>query len=240
MENKNWLNLSSIEIIPNLSVRIPTVGEILENEFSYFNIISLLTVTPFQYMVQLDDMGLDYTKITDYDLFKMLFPIYAKSDLSIIFGTTDTSDFDIYVDKQNNDNQVIYSKKNNVMIDELVYNDLTDTIRKINLLEKVCSKPGNDSAHKYLLEKERRKQKHNKNKKQKPYLEKMVIALVNTSEFPYNYDSCMDLSIYRFNQSLKQIQHKIAYDNTMTGVYSGTVDTSKLNNKSCLTWISQN
>ena len=50
----------------------------------------------------------------------------------------------------------------------------------------------------------------------------------------------MDLSIYRFNQSLKQIQHKIAFDNTMTGVYAGTVDTSKLSNKDYLTWIPQN
>ncbi len=236
---KSWLNLASVDIIPDLFVRIPTVGEILDNESSYYSLISSLTASPFQYMVQLDDMGIDYTKLNDYDLFKMLFPIYAKSDLSILFGEMDTSDFDIYIDKDTGQ-QVIYSPQNNIMIDELVYNDLTDTIRKINLLEKVQSKPGNESARKYLLEKERRKQKRNAEKKQEPYLERLVIALVNTSEFPYKYDSCMELSIYRFNQSLKQIQHKIAFDNTMTGVYAGTVDTSKLNNKDCLTWIPQN
>lgn len=236
---KSWLNLASVDIIPDLFVRIPAVGEILDNESSYYSLISSLTASPFQYMVQLDDMGIDYTKLNDYDLFKMLFPIYAKSDLSILFGEMDTSDFDIYIDKDTGQ-QVIYSPQNNIMIDELVYNDLTDTIRKINLLEKVQSKPGNESARKYLLEKERRKQKRNAEKKQEPYLERLVIALVNTSEFPYNYDSCMELSIYRFNQSLKQIQHKIAFDNTMTGVYAGTVDTSKLNNKDCLTWIPQN
>lgn len=236
---KSWLNLASVDIIPNFFVRIPTVGEILDNESCYYSLISSLTASPFQYMVQLDDMGIDYTKLSDYDLFKMLFPIYAKSDLSILFGEMDTSDFDIYIDKDTGQ-QVIYSPQNNIMIDELVYNDLTDTIRKINLLEKVQSKPGNESARKYLLEKERRKQKRSPEKKQEPYLERLVIALVNTSEFPYNYDSCMDLSIYRFNQSLKQIQHKIAFDNTMTGVYAGTVDTSKLSNKDCLTWIPQN
>lgn len=236
---KSWLNLASVDIIPNLFVKIPTVGEILDNESSYYSLISSLTASPFQYMVQLDDMGIDYTKLNDYDLFKMLFPIYAKSDLSILFGEMDTSDFDIYIDKDA-EQQVIYSPQNNIMIDELVYNDLADIIRKINLLEKVQSKPGNESARKYLLEKERRKQKRSTEKKQEPYLERLVIALVNTSEFPYDYDSCMNLSIYRFNQSLKQIQHKIAFDNTMTGVYAGTVDTSKLSNKDCLTWIPQN
>ncbi len=238
MENrKSLLKLSSVDIIPNLSVRIPTIGEILENEQHYYNIVSSLTTTPFQYMVQLDDMGIDYTKITEYELFKMIFPIYAQSDLSILFGNLNTSDFGVYINQQDK-TQVIYSPQNNIIIDELVYNDLVDTIRKINLFEKVKSKPGNESAKKYLLEKERKKQKRNAKKPYDPYLEKMVIALVNTNEFPYNYDSCMDLSIYRFNQSFKQIQHKIAFDNTMIGVYAGTVDTSKMSNKDILSWIS--
>ena len=238
MENKkSLLNATSVEIIPNLSLKIPTVGEILEDEDSYYNIVSSLTASPFQFMVQLDDMGIDYTQITDYQLFMMLFPMYTKSDLSLLFGDLDTSDFGIYINQQDN-SQVIYSPSNNIVIDELVYNDLADTIRKINLFEKVKSKPGNESARKYLLEKERKKQKRNAKKQKEPYLEKLVIALVNTSEFPYNYETCMDLSIYKFNQSFKQIQHKIAFDNTMIGVYAGTVDTSKMTNKDSLSWIS--
>ena len=237
MENKKCLlNATSVEIVPNLFLRIPTVGEILEDEDKYYGIVSSLTASPFQYMVQLDDMGIDYTQITDYQLFMMLFPMYAQSDLSLIFGDLDTSDFNVYIN-QDDDSQVIYSPSNNIVIDELVYNDLADMIRKINLFEKVKSKPGNESARKYLLEKERKKQKRNAKKPRFPYLEKMVIALVNTSEFPYNYETCMDLSIYKFNQSLQQIQRKIAFDNTMVGVYAGTVDTSKMTDKDALSWI---
>ena len=235
--NRSLLNATSVDIVPNLSIRIPTVGEILEDEDKYYGIVSSLTATPFQYMVQLDDMGIDFTTITDYQLFMMLFPMYAKSDLSLLFGDLDTSDFGIYINQQDN-SQVIYSPNNNIIIDELIYNDLADTIRKINLFEKVKSKPGNESARKYLLEKERKKQKRNAKKPKEPYLEKLVIALVNTSEFPYNYETCMDLSIYKFNQSFKQIQQKITFDNTMIGVYAGTVDTSKMTNKDALSWIS--
>lgn len=235
--NKSLLNAKSIAITPKMFIRIPSVGEILEDEDKYYGIVSSLTATPFQYMVQLDDMGIDYTQITDYQLFMMLFPMYAKSDLSLLFSDLDTSDFGIYINQQDN-SQVIYSPNNNIIIDELIYNDLADTIRKINLFEKVKSKPGNESARKYLLEKERKKQKRNAKKPKEPYLEKLVIALVNTSEFPYNYETCMDLSIYKFNQSFKQIQQKITFDNTMIGVYAGTVDTSKMTNKDALSWIS--
>ena len=186
-------------------------------------------------MVQLDDLGIDFTTMTDYDLFKMLFPIYAKSDLSILFGDINISDFKVY---NRNNLSSLYSAHNGIEINEKVYNDLVNVIRRINLLNKVNFKPGNKSAQKYLLEKERKKQKRNAKKKEVPYLENLVIALVNTSEFPYDYDSCMDLSIYKFNQSFKQIQHKITFDNTMTGVYSGTIDTSKLSDKNVLSWIS--
>lgn len=233
----NLLNASSVQILPNLTIKIPTVGEILEDEQKYYQIVSALTTTPFQYMVQLDDMGIDYTKISEYDLFKMLFPIYAQSDLSILFGDLNTSDFSVYISSQNAD-PVIFSPSNNIMIDEPAYHTLAETVRKINLFEKVKSKPGNESARKYLLEKERARQKRAARKPYESYLEKLVIALVNTNEFPYDYRSCMELSIYQFNQSFRQISHKINFDHTMIGVYAGTVDTSKMHNKDVLSWIS--
>lgn len=285
VSNKSWLKLDKIPIAPQITLKIPTVGEILDNERSYYSLTSSLTSSPFSYMVQLDDMGIDYTSIDDWQLFCMLFcsfsnqvvtyktkikELYQKSlflkensneyvecflqiqylqhqiddiGLDIVFdnfeitGEKDgrTIGFGIYKDK--NENEILYNPVTNVQIDRLIHMDIADSIRKINLYEKVKSKPGNESAKKYLLEKERRKQKRNAKKKYDPYLENMVIALVNTNEFPYDYDSCMNLSIYKFNQSFKQIQHKISFDNTMIGVYAGTIDTSKMANKDCLSWI---
>ena len=135
MENrKSLLKLSSVDILPNLSIRIPTVEEILEDEFSYYNIILSLTASPFQYMVQLDNIGIDFTTISDYQLFMMLFTVYAKSDLSIIFGDLDTSDFIV----QGEGNcEFLFSHKNKLEINEDVYHNIVNTIRKINLLEKV-------------------------------------------------------------------------------------------------------
>lgn len=283
---KSLLKLSSIDIVPNLTLKIPTVGEILDDEKTYYSITSSLTASPFQYMVQLDDMGIDYTSIDEWELFRMLFLNYCnqelvykmkikeleietkkhlttsddylqcKNQIEILNTKIQENGFNIIfkdfhltseVDGKligfneyqynNSDEIVLFNPATQVEINRLIYNDLTDAIRKINLFEKVKYKPGNESAKKYLLEKERKKQKRNANKPYEPYLEKLVIALVNTSEFPYNYDECMNLSIYRFNQSFKQIQQKISFDNTMIGVYAGTVDTSKMTDKTCLSWI---
>ena len=238
MEGKSLLLADKVDITSFISIRIPTVREILQNERYYYSVVSSLTASPFQYMVQLDDMGIDYTQITDYELFLMLFPTFAKDDLSIIFGDLNTSDYKAYRDTSNETN-ILFSPKNGLdyKIDELVYVKLADALRKINNFEINKYKPGNEEAKAYLLEKERKKQRRNANKPYEPRLEKLVIALVNRPEFKYNYSSVMDLSIYEFMQSFKQIQTSIAFDNTMIGVYAGTVDTTKLKDKSCLSFI---
>lgn len=237
MENrKSLLKLSSVDILPNLSLRIPTVGEILDDEQHYYSLISSLTATPFQYMVQLDDIGIDFTKITDYELFIRLFFTLAKSDMSILFGDIDWSDISVDINSRNG-TPILCSKKNNIIIDEFIYCQIADYIRKINNLKKENRKPGNDEAKEFRIKLERKKQKRNAKKPYEPYLEKIVVALVNRPEFKYNYEQVNNLTIYQFNQSFEQIKTSITFDNTMIGVYAGTVDTSKIKDRSCLSWL---
>lgn len=233
---KSLLKLSSVDIVPNLSIRIPTVGEILEDEQKYYSLISSLTATPFQYMVQLDDMGIDFTAITDYQLFMMLFPSFAQDDMSILFGDLDLSDIAIF-EKRENHTFILYSPQNNIVIDELIYSQIVDCIRKINSLTKEMRKPGNDEAKEFRINLERKKQKRNARKTYEPYLEKLVVALVNRPEFKYNFEQVENLTIYQFNQSFEQIKTSINFDNIMIGVYAGTVDTSKIKDRSCLSWL---
>lgn len=187
-------------------------------------------------MVQLDDIGVDFTTITDFDLFIRIFPAYAKDDMSILFGNIDLSDMEGYMDKRDN-RKFLYSPQNDLQIDEHTYLTIAQWIRKINILKRVNKQPGNDKAKEYLIEKNRRKQKRLARKKWESELEKLVIALVNQKDFKYNYEEIMDLSIYKFYQSFKQIQTNINFENTMRGVYAGTLDTKKLTDKSCLSWI---
>lgn len=244
MENKSLLNQSSVQITDQLSLRIPTVGEILENESAYFSLVSIMTSTPFQYMVQLDDLGIDYTKITDYQMFQIFFPVYAKQDISIIFGDLDLSDIGMYHDNST-DLDVLYSPTSDIKIDEFVYYNMAKVMRQVNCIKYERKKPKNEHTRKYLLEKERRHLKNlERTRKRKEFeqseFEKLIIALVNNESFKYNYDSIRNLSIYNFYQSFQQIQHEINFNNVMRGVYAGTIDTSKLQDRSVLSWIKNN
>lgn len=238
MEHKKSLLRSSFVNIPGtgLSIRIPTVGEILEDEQHYYRLISSLTATPFQYMVQLDDMGIDFTTVTDYQLFMMLFPSFAKEDTRILFGDMDLSDIAMYKNDPNGA-LLLHSKKNDLTIDEHTYRQIVGCIRKINGLKKENHKPGNHEAKEFRIKLERKKQKRNAGKPYEPFLEKMVVALVNRPEYKYNFEETDRLTIYQFHQSFEQIQTSIHFDNTMIGVYAGTVDVSKLKDRSSLSWL---
>lgn len=234
--NTSLLKLSSIDILPNLSIRIPTVGEVLENERHYYHLVSSLTATPFQYMVQLDDIGQDFTKITDYQLFMMLFPTFARTDMRILFGEIDWSDLTVGTSPQNGA-PILRSEQNDITIDEFVYEQIANTLRKINNLQRETRTSGNAEAKEFRINLERKRQKRNAGKPYEPYLERMVVALVNRPEFKYNYEQVGQLTIYQFNQSFEQIKTSINFDNTMIGVYAGTIDTSKIKDKSCLSWM---
>ena len=237
-EKKSLLLCSKIKITDKISIKIPTVGEVLEDEQAYYGMVNSLTAVPMQYMVQLDNMKIDFTTISDYQLFLMLFPVYAKGDMSLVFEDMFTNDYIVGLDKTNN-TDVLYIPTNGLdyVINEHLYYKIVDAIRKINGLKRLNGKPGNEHARQYLIEKERNNQNRHLNKKYEPYLEKLVIALVNRSDFKYNYKEVLDLSIFQFNQSFEQIKRNVDFDKTMIGVYTGNVDTSKLHDKSCLSWL---
>ena len=241
MENKLTIFSSNVEITPKLIIHVPTVGEVLDQEDLYFTLVSVMTSSPFQFMVQLDDIGIDYTSITSYEMFLIFFPSLIQNDLSILFENIDTSDFELFYNDENG-TRVLYSPSQDIVIDELIYNQMASTLRKMNFLKVDRRKPGNENAKEYLLKKERKRLKRLERKRKKrdyneSEFEKLIVALVNHNNFKYDYNSVKNLSIYQFYQSFHQIQIKTNFDNVMRGVYAGTIDTSKLQDRSCLSWI---
>lgn len=254
MENKKSLLITKeIKITDEIKIIIPTVGQILENEEFYYNIVSQFTRSPYSMMVQLDDVGIDFTTVNEFELFIMYSGIIFSNDLSLFFGDTFSKLYSILSDnnisnelkekslilvkKKENDETCLYDVADDILIDKYVYEKIANALRNINLLEKDNRKAGNDAAKDYLIKKNRRYQLRHKNDKYKPFLENLVVAFVNKQEFKYNYEETMKLSIYNFNRSVKQIKHTVSFDKVMSGVYAGTVDTTKLTDKSILSFI---
>lgn len=225
----------SVPINENIHVMIPTVGEILDDEAEYYSLVRVLTGMPIDFMVELDDAGVDFTTIDEFDLFLLMFQGIRNSDTSLIFGDLDLSGFEMAVNKTNN-MVVLHDVKRNITIDKEIHRQIANTLRKIHNIKKDNRKPANKEAQEYMLERARRKMKRNASRKPKSQLEEMIIALVNTEQYKYDFEGTRGISIYQFNQCLQQIIHKVHFDNLMIGIYAGTVSSSEVNQDD-LNWL---
>lgn len=219
----------------DIGIIIPSVGEVLDNESEYFSLVTIFTATPIDLMVQLDDAGIDYTKINEWDLFLIFFEGLKSRDTSLILGNLDLKNFVPMVNEEKM-TIVLYDKEKGIVIDRKMHQIIASTLRKIHHLKKNRRKPANDEVKKYMLERERLKQSRKKSNEVKSDLEQLIVALVNTSEFKYNFETIRDISIYQFNESLAQVAKKVSYDNLMHGVYAGMIDIKGLSQDE-LNWM---
>lgn len=235
---KGLLYKNEYAISDKIKIIIPKVRDLIKDEASYYSNITLITATPYDMMVQLDDIGIDFTKIDDFELFCAIFNQLAESDTSLIFGDLNLTNF-IPARINGSDEIILYDEINDITIDKTIYSQICEVLRLIHGYKRVNKRPANEEAKKFMIERARIKQKRERRKskiKTTTQLEDLIISLVNTAEFPYDYQSVLDLTIYQFNSSLYQIIDKVRFDNLMIGCYAGTIDTDKLS-KDELSWI---
>ena len=235
MPTQNLLYQKAIPINDSIRIIIPTVGEIIDNEDAYYGLVSVLTAMPVDLMVQLEDAGIDFTSINEYELFLLLFAGFKSQDTSLIFGDLDLSKFKMAVNEQNG-NVVLLDEEHDIKIDRAIHGQIAGVLRKIHHLEKNNRKPANKEAQEYMLKRAREKMRRKRNRKEDSQLEQLIIAMVNTEQYKYDFEGTRELSIYQFNESVRQIIKKVDYDNRMYGVYAGTVDAKDLSQDD-LNWL---
>lgn len=235
MPTLNLLYQREYPINDSIRIIIPTVGEIIDDEDAYYSLVSVLTAMPVDMLVQLEDAGIDFTSINEYELFLLLFAGIKSQDTSLIFGDLDLSKFKMAVNEQNG-NVVLLDEEHDIKIDRAVHGQIAGVLRKIHHLEKNNRKPANEEAKKFMLERARAKQRRRKNRKEDSQLESLIVAMVNTEQYKYGFEGTRELSIYQFNESVRQVIKKVDYDNRMYGIYAGTVNAKDLSQYD-LNWL---
>lgn len=229
-DGQDLLYSTNYKLTGKITIHIPTLKEIIAcGEDNYFKIISMILSTSKDYMVQLDDIGIDYEEITDFELFsQILFTSLKEMNTSLVLGDLNLADFELCQNKVNNE-IVLYSEKDNVIIDRYVHSIICDKLREIHYIEKDRYKAGNKEAKAFMIERARKKQKRASKKPYKPVLRPMIISLVNCQEFKYNYNEALGLNIFQFYSSVKAIQKRINFDQIMSGIYTGAISSKDIN-----------
>lgn len=229
-----------------IKIHQPTLGEICDyGEHDYFSIIQNITATPQSMKVQLWDMGIDYTTITEWELFySILYKLHPIEKTSVIFGDLDLTKFQLM---QRNDDNSIFLYQNiedtdgvkEIIIDEFTYNIITDYLRQAHGICEDKRMPGNESTKMILIEDDREEMERNKNKQYHSQLKNLISAMINCNGFKYNHSEVWNMKIGAFMDSVKRITKIKNADLLLQSGYSGFgVNLKEISNKQ-LDWLGE-
>lgn len=220
-----------------ISMKQPTLGEIIAiGEQEYFTVLHTLCAIPSDMKSRLWDLGIDYEEMEDFELFVKLISTIPKEYSTLFF--TEEIDFQNLTPSINKDtgDLVLCNFDNGLIIDKYAYLQIVGYLRYLHDMKPKIEKAGNKETKKLLIELDRQDIEMNKNKPFKSFFVPLIIAMVNTEEFNYDYETIKNLNIGAFMASVKQIQHKKNVMALLQGCYSGMIDTSKIKTKE-LAWI---
>ena len=229
---------SEVKIASGITLYQPTIGEIANyNEAEYFSMAQTLCATPSSMKVALDDMKLDYMKVDDFQLFMMLCQSLTPDKTRPLLGDLDLSKFKPYSIGETETvvlaNGEVDENGNPIVINEIVYEILTTYIRKMHNFKKQVDKAGNAITRKVLIDEDRKAAQRNKDKPYKSFLVPLVSSLQGRQGYTKEY--ICNMGLYEFMNQIARTQIIVQADAALGGMYSGFVDTKKMD-KSVLDW----
>lgn len=224
-----------------VTVNIPTVGltrgENVEDEENFWSEAGLFTVSTMDMISELDDMGLDFSKMTDYSLFILLYSIRKEEKAAhktndLLFIGFNLWELEL---KQKEGGYILVDSNGETIIDEGTYDELSRVISAITGHKKPKRKKfGNEYIKKQWIESDRKHKERLKNSP-KPVseggiLDGIILRLVCNANFPYNFETINDVTLYDLIYSLKQIEKDISVSDLMQSRLVG-VDLNKIDSK---------
>ena len=225
------------QIAEGIVISQPTIGDIMIFGEDKFNqVLNPFVINPTSIRVVLWQQGQDWTKMSDYELFYQLIlqMKLTPAETSIIFGELDFTKFELYKRQKEVDGNevadiVLINQEQGVLIDEEIYNHMSAYLRTMfNIFPKV-EKARDKTTKQWMIEGDIMNSKSQTEKKSN--LLSMISFCLNHPGFKYKKSELKDLGIVEFYDS---VQRLLVYESTsslMKGMYSGFVDTSKIEKK---------
>ena len=248
MNKFSLLGKATYKVNDYITINIPKVGDLWGNdtkyEKQYLSMVSLFIQTPTDMMIELDDMGIDWTTISEYDLFTISMGSFlsevnndeVRSMWNSLFVNLNC--YDIFLKPNASGKDCIFvNSKNQVIFNKAIYDYISDLLCTILLSAKnrEYAKVPEIDTRKYILERARLKRerrlarlKNTKDITSSSTLDGVILFLVNNRDFKYDFETIKGLSIYDLYASYRQINKNQEIDGLMTGYWYGNVDLSKI------------
>lgn len=228
---------NDIRINEYITVHQPTLKEICEyGERDYYNMIYTLCSVGADLKWQLDELGIDYTKVSDFQLFySVLAKGFPKEKTGILFGSVlDFSKMEPVFHTQLQEDVLIQvlDEKNIIQIDKYVSASIVSVIRKMHRIKRNDEQPGNEATRQILIEDARDEYESKKNLPNKSYLFPLISAMVNSEGFKHDEKTVFDMSLFAFMDSVARTGRIKNAGLLLASGYSGFgIDLKKIDKK---------
>lgn len=227
-----------IKIANGIVLKCPKIKDIAEyGESEYFAMAQTLCSTPSSMMVALDDMKLNYMKIKDFELFIMLTQSLRPEATRLLLGDLDLTKFKPHQIVDTEEVILVYegteNDENPIVISPIIYEVLVTYIRKMHGFQKQVKKAGNEITRRQLIRLARQDAEMAKNKPHESFL-RPVISAVKCRQ-GYSMDYIKQMGIFELMDDLSRLNVIVQADAALGGMYSGFVDTKKMD-KTVLNW----
>lgn len=256
---------NDLQITNTIRFKHPTIQEVIDidkenlglySENMYYAMVNVFLTDPYDYMVFLDDRGIDYEEVTPFEVFCLLFTDYFEKIRDSVGECTEEQlmlllQSNIYfrafkfflgvesffIANDENGNKAIGYGDNEFLMNADIYDYVSEFIRKINgISESEKIYPEDEWMKQILIEDEREKLKKQAKKKQnsdedanKDRLGNLLSSVTwscNGGITPFNRNQ---LHMHDLIDGIARTDKMLSYNNTMTGLYSGCVDKKKIN-----------
>lgn len=226
-----------------MTVFIPTIGDILElsqSDMSFYQSLYVWVGNPTIYRLALWDNGIDWNKITDYQLFTSIIRSGDPDANKLLFGDLDLSGFTQYtktlVNHDEDGNEIerteftLYNPEANIEISENCYKLISEYLKAaFNIYPKVEKAKGRITKE-AIIEEDRMNVsvKEKQNEEPSSALLPLISACINHPGFKYDLEGLKNVNFVQFMDSVQRLQ---VYENAtavLKGAYSGFIDGSKI------------
>lgn len=228
------------EVGNGITIYQPTVGKILEvGESDFYGTLYVFIANPTTYRVQLWDNGIDWNKVSDYELFMMLVKNVRPEISSSLFGDIDFSAFEPYsktIIKTNEEGEeevsipTLYNKDTEMELSEEDYTLIAEYLSVMfNIHPKIEHAKGKITKQSIIEEEKMNMEaKMAKGDVEESGLLSLVSACVNHPGFKYKLQELKDVGICQFMDSVQRLQVYEQSTAMLHGMMGGFVDSSKI------------
>ena len=233
------------EVGNGITIYQPTVGQILEvGESDFYGTLYVFIANPTTYRVQLWDMGIDWNKIKDYELFMMMLQSVRPEISKIIFGDIDFTAFQPFTKTtvQTNDDgeeeevsvPTLYNQETEMELSEEYYTIIAEYLSVMfNIHPKIEHAKGKLTKQS-IIEEEKMNiaLRQKEGKADESGLLSLVSACVNHPGFKYKLQELRDVGICEFMDSVQRLQVYESSTALLKGMYSGFINSKGISSDS--------